>query len=178
MEITTAERRCDEILIALRRVIRAVDLHSRQLERSHGLTAPQAMVLKTMILLGEAPVGAIAQRVSLSQATVTDILNRLEGRELVVRARSSQDRRRVMVSATSKAVSIMSRSPPLLQDAFAQRFSALEDWEQHLLISSLQRITTLMGVAELDASPMLYAGHVADADHRTSDTESAAVAAP
>lgn len=174
----TAERRCDEVLVALRRLIRAVDLHSRQLERSHGLTAPQALVLKTLIGLREAPVGAIAQRVSLSQATVTDILNRLEGRELVVRARSSQDRRRVMVSATQKAVSIMSRSPPLLQEAFVTRFSALEDWEQTLLISSLQRISALMGVADLDASPMLFAGQVASADNVLGEAEAEPGAAP
>ncbi|NBC46850.1 MAG: MarR family transcriptional regulator [Gammaproteobacteria bacterium] len=162
--MTSADSRCDEVLVALRRVIRAVGLHSRQLERSHGLTAPQALVLKTLIGLGEASVGTVARRVSLSQATVTDVLNRLENRKLVVRARSSKDRRRVIVSATDQAVSIMSRSPPLLQEAFVQRFLALEDWEQTLLISSLQRITVLMGVTDLDASPVLAAGPAAAGD--------------
>ena len=159
--MTTAESRCDEVLVALRRVIRAVGLHSRQLERSYGLTAPQALVLKTIIGLGQASVGNVAKRVSLSQATVTDILNRLETRQLVLRARSSEDRRRVMVSATEQAAAIMSCSPPLLQEAFVQRFLALEDWEQNLLISSLQRITTLMGIEQLDASPVLVTGLVA-----------------
>lgn len=162
--MTTVESRCDEVLVALRRVIRAVGLHSRQLERSHGLTAPQALVLKAIIDLGEGSVGTVAQRVSLSQATVTDILNRLEGRELVLRARSHEDRRRVMVQATEKAIAIMSRSPPLLQESFVLRFQALEEWEQNLLISSLQRITTLMGVEQLDASPVLAAEPVAAGD--------------
>ncbi|MBK5940684.1 hypothetical protein CCR96_15780 [Halochromatium roseum] len=164
MTMTTLDSRCDDVLVALRRVIRAVGLHSRQLERSHGLTAPQALVLKAIIDLGGASVGTVAKRVSLSQATVTDILNRLESRELVARVRSSEDRRRVMVSATDKAVAIMSRSPPLLQEAFVQRFQALEEWEQSLLISSLQRITTLMGVEQLDASPVLAAEPVASGD--------------
>ncbi len=162
--MTTANSRCDEVLVALRRVIRAVGLHSRQLERSHGLTAPQALVLKTIIDLGEASVGTVAKRISLSQATVTDILNRLESRQLVVRARSCEDRRRVMVSATEQAIAIMARSPPLLQEAFVQQFLALEEWEQNLLISSLQRITTLMGVEQLDASPVLVTGPVAQSN--------------
>lgn len=162
--MTTADSRCDEVLSALRRVIRAVGLHSRQLERSHGLTAPQALVLKTIIGLGEASVGTVAKRISLSQATLTDILNRLENRQLVVRARSREDRRRVLVSATVQGVGVMSCSPPLLQEAFVQQFLALEDWEQSLLISSLQRITALMGVAQLDASPVLVAGPVAADD--------------
>ncbi len=164
MTMTTAERRCDDVLVALRRVIRAVGLHSRQLERSHGLTAPQALVLKAIMGLEEASVGTVAKRVSLSQATVTDILNRLESREMVLRERSREDRRRVMVRATEKAIAIMSRSPPLLQEAFVQRFQALEEWEQSLLISSLQRVTALMGVEQLDASPVLVAGPVAAGD--------------
>jgi len=172
--MTTAESRCDDVLVALRRVIRAVGLHSRQLERSHGLTAPQALVLKAIIGLGEASVGTVAKRVSLSQATVTDILNRLESRALVVRARSCEDRRRVMVKATEKAVEIMARSPPLLQESFVKRFQALEDWEQSLLISSLQRITTLMGVEELDASPVLVAGPVTASDELAGPADSAA----
>lgn len=168
--MTTAESRCDDVLVALRRVIRAVGLHSRQLERSHGLTAPQALVLKAIISLDEASVGTVAKRVSLSQATVTDILKRLESRDLVLRARSRADRRRVMVRATEKAVEIMSHSPPLLQEAFVKRFQALEEWEQSLLVSSLQRITTLMGVEQLDASPVLVAGPVAADDERAVTT--------
>ncbi|NEX16721.1 MAG: MarR family transcriptional regulator [Halochromatium sp.] len=172
--MTTAESRCDDVLVALRRVIRAVGLHSRQLERSHGLTAPQALVLKAIIGLGEASVGTVAKRVSLSQATVTDILNRLESRALVLRARSCEDRRRVMVKATEKAIEIMARSPPLLQESFVKRFQALEDWEQSLLISSLQRITTLMGVEQLDASPVLVAGPVTAGDELAGPAVSAA----
>jgi DNA-binding MarR family transcriptional regulator len=174
MTMSTEDRRCEEVLVALRRVIRAVGLHSRQLERSHGLTAPQALVLKAIIGLGEASVGTVAKQVSLSQATVTDILNRLHSRELVLRERSAEDRRRVMVRASDKAVEIMSRSPPLLQESFVKRFQALEDWEQTLLISSLQRITTLMDAEQLDASPVLATGLVASGDEpRVADASEA-----
>jgi DNA-binding MarR family transcriptional regulator len=152
--------RCEEVLIALRRVIRAIDLHSRQLVRSHGLTAPQALILKEIVSSGEISVGELAQRVSLSQATVTDILNRLEKRALITRERSSADRRRVLVRATSEANATIESGPPLLQEDFARRFSELEDWEQTLLLASLQRIASLMDAERLDASPVLTAGGV------------------
>jgi len=67
----------DQVIIALRRVIRAVDLHSRNLMESHGLTSPQALILKAL-QDGRLNAGELASRVSLSQGTVTDILNRLE----------------------------------------------------------------------------------------------------
>ncbi len=154
--------RCDEVLVALRRVIRAVDLHSRALVRSHGLTAPQALVMKEIVAAGELPVGEVAQRVHLSHATITDIVNRLERRGLVARSRSETDRRRVLVRGTPEAAETLKRAPPLLQDAFAARFVKLADWEQTQLLASLQRIAALMDAERIDAAPVLTAGSVGE----------------
>ncbi len=159
---TRGADRCDEVLVALRRVIRAVDLHSRALVRSHGLTAPQALVLKEIVAAGELQVGALAQRVSLSHATITDILNRLERRGLVARSRSEIDRRRVLVRATTAAEQTLERAPPLLQESFTSRFAGLADWEQGMLIASLQRIAALMDAERIDAAPVLAPGGVND----------------
>ena len=168
-----ATDRTDEVLVALRRVIRAVDLHSRALVRSHGLTAPQALVLKEIAAAGELPVGGVAQRVNLSHATITDIVNRLERRGLVVRARSEMDRRRVLVRATPAASQTLKRAPPLLQDAFAARFAKLADWEQTLLLASLQRIAALMDAERLEAAPVLAAGTVEEAAEAPAGTDGA-----
>ena len=46
----------DRVIVALRRVIRAVDLHSRTLVASHGLTGPQALILKAL-QTGSLPAG-------------------------------------------------------------------------------------------------------------------------
>lgn len=165
--------RTDEVLVALRRVIRAVDLHSRALVRSHGLTAPQALVLKAIVAAGELPVGGVAQRVNLSHATITDIVNRLERRGLVARTRSETDRRRVLVRATAEASQTLRRAPPLLQDAFAARFAKLADWEQTLLLASLQRIAALMDAERLEAAPVLAAGTVEDAAEAPASADAA-----
>jgi hypothetical protein len=54
----------------------------------------------------------------------------------------------------------LASSPPLLQDRFANRFKELEDWEQSLLLASLQRIAAMMDAGELDAAPVLSSGSV------------------
>ena len=149
----------DQILSALRRVIRAVDLHSRQLVQSHGLTGPQALVLKA-VGHDSLSAGVLAERVSLSQGTVTDILNRLEQRGLVTRVRSETDRRRVMVELSPAGRDCLASSPPLLQDRFASRFQELESWEQTQLLASLQRIAAMMDAGEIDAAPVLSSGSV------------------
>ena len=147
----------DQVITALRRVIRAVDLHSRTLLESHGLTGPQALLLKA--LQGKPiTVGDLAARISLSQGTVTDILNRLEQRGLVQRVRDETDRRRVWVGATAAGMDLLASSPPLLQERFAQRFGDLQDWEQTQLLTSLQHIAAMMDAEGLDASPVLSSG--------------------
>lgn len=145
----------EAMLVALRRVIRAVDLHSRRLVNSHGLTGPQALVLKEVVNAGQLTAGDLARRVSLSQATVTDIVKRLEGRQLLQRERASEDRRRVRISATSAGQSVVATAPPLLQETFSQRFRSLKDWERNLLLSSVQRVAELMDADGLDAAPLL-----------------------
>ena len=149
----------DQIIVAIRRVIRAVDLHSRTLAESHGLTGPQALLLKAL-QAGSLSAGELAARVSLSQGTVTDILNRLEQRGLVRRIRDTRDRRRVLVQATDAALGLLARSPPLLQERFLERFMSLQDWEQTLLLASLQRIAAMMDAEDIDAAPVLSSGSV------------------
>jgi DNA-binding MarR family transcriptional regulator len=151
---------CDEVLISLRRIVRAIDLQSRQLVRSHGLTGPQTYILKTMIEMGETTIGHLAERVNLSKPTVTDILNRLEKHKLVKRVRSIADKRCVHVTVTALARKKLISSPPLLQEAFAQQFNRLKQWEQYQLISSLQKIAEMMDARDLDASPILSSGPI------------------
>jgi len=149
----------DDVIIALRRVIRAVDLHSRKLVGSHGLTGPQALILKAL-QNGSLTAGQLANRVNLSQGTVTDILNRLEQRGRISRIRDTQDRRRVLVEATDAGLAVLDKSPPLLQERFVQRFNDLQDWEQSQLLSSLQRIASMMDAEDIDAAPVLSSGSV------------------
>jgi DNA-binding MarR family transcriptional regulator len=150
----------DQVLSALRRVIRAVDLHSRQLVRTHGLTSPQLLALNTLLRSGELTVGELARKLSLSESTVTDILNRLGKRGLVARSRSPEDKRRVLVMATDQTRELLKDAPPLLQERFLDELRDLAEWEQNLLLSSLQRIATMMDAEHIDAAPVLSNGPV------------------
>ena len=145
----------DEILIAIRRVIRAVDVHSRKLNQNYKLTGPQALVLKKIHASRSITPGELARMVSLSQATISDIIKRLEQRGYVRRIRDLADRRKIMLQITNPGRNVIKRAPPLLQEEFTHRLCRLENWEQTLLLSSLQRVASLMDAEELDASPIL-----------------------
>jgi len=152
--------RQDNILIAVRRIVRAVDLHSKKLMKTSGLTLSQRVVLQTLAQQGPATPSAIAREVSLSQATITVILDRLGERALISRERSQTDRRNVVVDLTDAGRQILSEAPEALQANFLKSFDELADWEQHMLIASLQRLAELMSAEDVDAAPILDVGDV------------------
>lgn len=154
----TESNTLDQVLISLRRIIRAVDLHSRSLIQRYGLTGPQLVILRELSRLGEVSGSELAKAVSLSLPTVTGILTRLEKRHLVTRRRSQSDKRRVMVRTTPETQQLLAAAPPPLQESFADQFEKLEDWEKSLILASLQRVVAMMEARGLDASPMLTTG--------------------
>ena len=163
--------RCHDVLVALRRIIRAVDLHSRSLVQRCGLTGPQLLVLRE-IGRDEISVGALAKAASLSQATVTGILDRLEARGLVERRRGESDKRQVLTRATGAGKRMVQRAPRLLQDSFVVQFTSLAEWEQTELISSLQRVVAMMEASDLEVSPVLASGPIAPTPREPEDESS------
>ena len=134
----------EEVVLTLRRVNRAINMRSRFLARQYGLTGPQLIVLKEIALHSVLPVTAIARAVHLSQATVTGILDRLERRSLVDRRRGAEDRRQNLIRLTPAGEEMLSKAPPFPDEGFTDRFRRLADWEQTQILSSLQRVVSLM----------------------------------
>lgn len=148
----------DDVLIAVRKIIRATDIHSRHLARTAGLTTPQLMVLQSIDSLGTVAIARLAEAVSLSQATVTTIIDRLEQRGLVERRRSAADRRVVNACLTAAGAGVLAQAPAPLQETFTARFERLAEWEQSLILSALQRVAAMMDADALDAAPILDIG--------------------
>lgn len=148
----------EELLLALRKVIRATDLYSKQLNKDAGLTAPQLLILREISAQTGITASAVAQNITLSPATVSNIIDRLEHRQLIHRARSTTDKRRVVLSLTERGKTLLAKSPRPLQHHFIEKFCALEEWEQSLLLSSMQRVARMMDAEQLDAAAVLEVG--------------------
>ena len=158
----------EEVLVALRRVIRATDLHSKHLAKTTGLTAPQMLLMQTIKSKGNMTIGELATFMSLSQATVTSIVDRLEKRQLVARERSTTDKRKVHALLTDSGIAALKSAPIPLQHQFTRQFDTLEAWEQSMIIASLQRIAHMMDAHNIDAAPLLDVGTL-DRNERDDD---------
>jgi len=147
-----------EILKALRRIIRKTSQHSRQIGRTAGLSVPQMLCLRAIRDLshdGEVTVAMVAHAVQLSPATVSRILDRLETSRLIIRQRTSTDRRRVCLALTDAGTRQVEKLPIPLHEQFLRQLESLGPEECSLLLKSLECVVDLMDAAELDASPVL-----------------------
>ncbi len=145
----------EEVLVAIRQIIRAIDLHSKKLSKDFGLTSPQLLLMRTIERDESVTIRQLSSNTNMSQATATSILDRLEKRDLVKRIRDQRDKRKVHATLTEHGKEILNRAPSLLQDGFIEQFQSLDAWEQNLLLSSLQRLSSMMNTPELEDTALL-----------------------
>jgi len=152
----------DEILISLRKIMRATDLHSQKLMKESGLTLPQLLVIQAIEEHGSPSTSTLARHIAVSLATMTRIIDRLERADLVRREKSSKDQRVVNIGLTDAGREKLQAAAEPLQAEFLRRFRKLEVWEQQMLKSSLLRIAKMMDAEDIDAAPLLQSGAIVD----------------
>lgn len=152
--------RSNKALIALRRILRVTELNARDLARKSDLTTSQLLVLGYLEEHGASLPSAIAKSIDLKQATVTVLVNKLEDAGLVTRRRDTKDRRRVWVEMTDAGHAARQQSPDLLQSRFEQEFDNLEEWEQAMIIATLERVASLLDAEQVEAAPVLDVGEL------------------
>ncbi|WP_368344799.1 MarR family winged helix-turn-helix transcriptional regulator [Pelagovum sp. HNIBRBA483] len=156
--------RIDSSLIALRRIVRATELFGREIRQSTGITPTQFRVLQIISEQGYATAKAISLRMRISQGTVTSLVDKLVRDGLAVREKSSQDRRQINIVLTDAGRTILEDAPDPLQQRFVRKFAAMDDWEQAMLVASLERVAAMLDAEEMDASPVLDTGEIRPAE--------------
>lgn len=131
-------------IVAIRKIIRNSDLHSHKLRRESGLTSPRLMMLSAISSYPGATIGDLADRICLSQATATTILDRLEKDQLVQRYRSVSDKRRVHARLTEQGISALSDAPRPIASGFIEQFQRLKPHEQSAILSALLQTADMM----------------------------------
>ncbi len=147
-------------LQALRRILRASEIGNRQLATATGLTLSQLLVLQEIGERGEVTPTELSAALQFGQATITNIVDRLEAAGLVTRQRGERDKRRVHLAATDAGARTIDLAPDILQARFSERFAALPEWEQAMIIAGLGRLADILGVARSDAAPLLDSGAI------------------
>lgn len=147
----------NEILTQIRKIIRAIDLHSNKLMQRYNMTGPQLIICTTLVKHKKLTVTDLANEVHVSKATVVSILERLTKKEYIERVRDSEDKRKVIVKPTQKLIAFLEKNPlNLLQENFIQKFEDLKEWEKSIILASFERVSDMMNATEIEAAPILH----------------------
>ncbi|MBN2651018.1 MAG: MarR family transcriptional regulator [Spirochaetales bacterium] len=146
----------NDILVAIRQIVSKIDIQSRLLNKRYGLTGPQLIVLREIQKFPGITSAKLSSNINLTQSTVTKILDRLEIKNFVQRRKSSVDKRKIELYNSPDVAELLSKNPSVFQDDFLKKLNSLEDWERHQLLSSLQRIASMMGADSCEVAPVLF----------------------
>jgi DNA-binding MarR family transcriptional regulator len=122
--------------------------------------------LRVVSVLQPVSAGDLARKANIGYATLTGILDRLEKRGFVVRARDPADRRTVIVTVTEAGEQVLARAPSLLQKHLRQELGRMPDEERASLLQTLARIADLMEADSSGGAKTTRKGPVDAADRR------------
>jgi DNA-binding MarR family transcriptional regulator len=115
----------------------------RPAREAHGLSASAFQTLAILDGAGEPlPGHVIAQRLLVSSASMTSLVDTLERRGLVQRRPHPTDRRKVLIQLTPDAQRIVDQQLPAIHAVIAQAISTLPESDREHLLTSLTTIRT------------------------------------
>ncbi len=114
-----------EVLKKFRIIYGSVRQHFRDVEKSCGITGSQLWVMQE---IGNTPgigVSELAERLSIHQSTCSQLVEKLVGRELVVKERSREDQRRVGLRLAADAAALIRKAPGPAEGLLPEALGAL-----------------------------------------------------
>ena len=123
---------------------------SKRMQIELGVTGPQRLVLRAIGRMPRSSAGHIARLLSLDPSTLTGILQRLEKKQLVVRMRDKQDRRRALFQLTAAGQRLNSTRAGTVEAAVARATKLVPKKE----LASTSRVLELLAEAlESESAP-------------------------
>lgn len=113
--------------------------------KSHGLSSTQYNVLRILRGAGDEGLACreIGERMVTKDPDITRLLDRMEARHLVTRAREERDRRRITVRITKEGLKLLTELDPVVEELNRRLLSHLGERNLRALISLLEQARTL-----------------------------------
>lgn len=91
----------------LRYIAGVIKQNGRKILNNYPITSPQFIALQWLLDEGDLTIGELSNKISLAFSTTTDLVDRMEKNELVVRVRDQKDRRVVRIRVLEKGSTII-----------------------------------------------------------------------
>lgn len=146
-----------EIMSSVRKIVRAINLESKRVEKNFGISIPQLLTLK---FLNEtegykSTMKGIKEMLSLNASTVTGIVARLEQKGFVARLPDPKDKRSTPIVLTSKGAELLKNTQESLHEKISKNLDLISDQEYQKILVSFETIIDFLNIEDLDASPII-----------------------
>lgn len=139
------------IVKSFRLIFRSIQAHSRLVQKESGVTSAQLWMLWEIFNAPGLKVTELAKTLSVHQSTCSNILDKLQHKELIKRARSGADQRVVHLFLTEKGTKLLAQAPRPAQGTVSDVLQRLPDETLINMDASLAALIGAMNLPETDA---------------------------
>lgn len=135
-----------ELIGSVRRIMRAFDIRSRQMDSSSDITLPQLLCLSAVVSEEGLTSRQIARRIHVSPSTLVGVLDRLQEKRFIRRVRDPHDRRQIHIESTPAGRELIEAAPSPFGEQFDRAFGGLAEGRQDELVDNVALLADLMTI--------------------------------
>lgn len=129
-----------QVLKKFRIIYGSVRQQFREIEQTCGVTGSQLWILQEVAKTPDIGVSELADRLSIHQSTGSQLVEKLVGRNLIIKERSKEDQRRVGLRVTEEASRLLTNAPGPAEGILPEALQALPESALVALNNSLVEV--------------------------------------
>ncbi len=133
----------------LRRIVQVLRLSTHSIEKRHGISGAQLFVLQQLVDNGGNSLAELAAKTRTDPSSVSVVVARLARKGLVHTKRAADDRRRAVVTLSSRGQRLLSVAPEPAQSRLLRALEMLTRREITTLGAALDRLAGSLGASAL-----------------------------
>jgi DNA-binding MarR family transcriptional regulator len=137
-----------EVIRHFRTIVKAIQSHSAGIERRCGVSASQLWALWEIHGEPGLRVKDISERLSITPATASNLLDKIEAKGLIRRDRSGADQRVVQLFPTKEGEALLATAPGPAEGALLNALARLDDGSLHDIAASLDALVAAFEIEE------------------------------
>ena len=133
-----------EIEKYLRKVDNIIRKKGREILRDFNITVPQFLALQWLINSGNLTISELSQNMSLACSTITDLVDRMEKNELVIRVKDEKDKRVVRVQVLDNGHKLLKEVMKKRHLFLATKLNSFKEEDKVYLAKNLKNLFEAM----------------------------------
>ncbi len=148
------EETIKDIVGSTRKLVRSVYLDSWKMSKRSGLTGPQTLTLRCLAASGPLSSAELSRKLFVTPSNMTGLVDRLEKKELVIRAPKPGDRRVMLITLTETGGTLAATMPDPIERKLVAGLKGLGAGRVQDISQALHHILDLIDARESEDAPL------------------------